>query len=312
MAIENVFIADVDLEGSPIVRDELREDVIEEYMEIYKASGTDAMPPPDLFRVPKSKFFLIGDGAHRIHAARDAGLKQIPCQVRDGTPQDCVMFALRSNQRHGLRRSNDDKRQCISTAILQFPEISDRQIGEICGVSNHLVGLVRKDLIAKGESEAAETRTDTQGREQPAEKPEPKPAAKAKGGKAVLDEEGFPITQRGLAYWERRGEIQELLSAISSLKARLNRAASERDALFYGISFNRAIDGLSDVYANVGNANPHTVCTECEGHPEVKVNEHCGFCGGKGLISKFQWDQQTPKEKKDLRTKAIESMGKKK
>lgn len=335
-----VFLADVDFDNSPHVRAETRQDLITEYAEAYKAK--EGMAPPDLFKIQGSPHLLIGDGRHRLLAAKEIGLKQLACSVHDGSVDDCVMFALGSNRTHGLRRSTQDKHACVHTAIGRFPKYSDNRIAEACHVSNHLVADIRKEMETNGHVKPEPTRECADNVARPAKQTvraaaksdlenskspdvmqaseqikaalSPVPVVTAPhepNGHHVLDEEGYPLSRLAVRYWERRDEIQKILSAISLLKGQLMKWGESRDPMYYGISFNRALDGISDVYHNVANAKPYALCTECEGHPEVKAGHHCAMCGGKGLISKFAWETLVPQEKKDLRTKMVEARARK-
>lgn len=101
----------------------------------------DKFPPLTLFDVEGKR--LLVDGAHRLEAAKRCGLKRIACIVRDGNRQDAVKYALGANRGHGLQRGNEDKRRCAEIALREFPELSDRAIAEMCGVSDRFVNKVR-------------------------------------------------------------------------------------------------------------------------------------------------------------------------
>lgn len=118
----------------------------------------------------------------------------------------------------------------------------------------------------------------------------------------VFDDIGTRIPFHAIPYWKRRQEIQDMLTTLSRIKSTVERAKKEGDCMFGKVS-NCAIDNLSQSYTHLLEAKPYAVCTACEGHFEVQP-KGCSFCGNKGLISKWQWDVQAPKELKDLRLKA--------
>jgi hypothetical protein len=64
--------------------------------------------------------------------------------VRKGTRLDAITFGFKANDRHGLRRTNADKRYAVALALREFGELSDRAIAEICGVGHQLVADVRQ------------------------------------------------------------------------------------------------------------------------------------------------------------------------
>lgn len=118
----------------------------------------------------------------------------------------------------------------------------------------------------------------------------------------VLDDIGTRIPFHAIPYWKRRQEIQDMLTTLSRIKSTVERAKKEGDCMFGKVS-NCAIDNLSQSYTHLLEAKPFTVCTTCQGHFEAQP-KGCSFCGNKGLISKWQWDVQVPREIKDLRLKA--------
>jgi hypothetical protein len=59
---------------------------------------------------------------------------------------DAVKFSLSSNQGHGLRRTNEDKRHAVEIALHEFPAWSDRAVAQLCGVTHPSVGAVRRQL----------------------------------------------------------------------------------------------------------------------------------------------------------------------
>ena len=147
--------------------------VVEEYAKLLE-DNVD-LSNPDVFDDGES---VVGaDGAHRAAAHKRCGRESILCNVHSGGPRDAMKFALSANARHGLRRSNADKRRAVEIALAdqEWREWSDHAIGELCGVSNTLVGTIRKAVEAsvvstKDTSSVANTRLGRDGRRQPATK----------------------------------------------------------------------------------------------------------------------------------------------
>jgi predicted RNA-binding Zn-ribbon protein involved in translation (DUF1610 family) len=94
----------------------------------------------------------IFDGLHRGAAARLAGLSLL-VEIQPGTRQDAEWLALSANQKHGLRRSHQDKQRIVRNALLHpyGASLSDREIARHCGVDHKTVGKIRKELEATGE-----------------------------------------------------------------------------------------------------------------------------------------------------------------
>jgi DNA-binding transcriptional ArsR family regulator len=91
--------------------------------------------------------YLLADGFHRFRARKLAKFERIDAEVRCGTRLDALKFSLAANHRHGLPRSNEDKRHAITIALREFPDWSDRAVAELVGVSQPTVSVHRRQLI---------------------------------------------------------------------------------------------------------------------------------------------------------------------
>lgn len=120
-------------------RAETRADVVDEYADLI-ARGIE-LPPVVVFF--DGTIYLLADGFHRVEAAHRAQALDIEADIRGGTREDAELFAAASNQSHGLRRTNEDKRRAVESVLRLRPEWSNRKIAEWCGVSDVLVGRVR-------------------------------------------------------------------------------------------------------------------------------------------------------------------------
>jgi N6-adenosine-specific RNA methylase IME4 len=92
--------------------------------------------------------YWLGDGFHRINATKQAGLTTISTDVRPGTREDAMEYACSANADHGLRRTNDDKRNAVVLlfSLPKWQKKSNREIARKCGVTEHLVRIVRSEL----------------------------------------------------------------------------------------------------------------------------------------------------------------------
>src|SRR5437660_12039003 len=68
--------------------------------------GGLCFPPVVLFG--EGQDYWLGDGFHRILAARKAGLTEIAAEVRPGTQRDALLFGISANSAHGLPRTPAD------------------------------------------------------------------------------------------------------------------------------------------------------------------------------------------------------------
>lgn len=122
----------------------------------------DAFPPVVAFGTEEEAY--LADGWHRVHAAKEAGAECIAVDRRPGGLEDAVWFSCGANATHGLKRSNQDKRTAVERALLQKPEMSDRDIARHCGVDHVTVGRVRGHLVATGEVHQSDERRGSDGR----------------------------------------------------------------------------------------------------------------------------------------------------
>ena len=110
----------------------------------------------------------IGDGWHRVMAARQMGAIDIAADVRPGGRKEALQYALGANAANGLRRSNADKRRCIEIARLEFGGLSDNAIAKMCGVTDKTVKSARPVNIGNSE---VEKRMGADGKMRPARRP---------------------------------------------------------------------------------------------------------------------------------------------
>ena len=145
------------------------------------------------------EYFLV-DGFHRYFAAVRVKRSSLSCIVHSGTQRDAIKFALSANARHGLHRSNEDKRKAVAFVLedQEWSKLSSVAIAEICGVSDRFVGNVRKESGSNGSNVKGKD-----GKEYPASKPKADP--KPEPTQAKLDaEENLRLAEE----WESQGRLQ--------------------------------------------------------------------------------------------------------
>jgi hypothetical protein len=130
------------LDAGTQTRAHVDDSVVAEYAEAMVRK--DVFPPVVVFQ--NNGDFIMADGFHRFRAARRARLTHILVEVRQGSRRDALRFALGANHKHGLRRTNGDKRRGVELALAEFGNHSDRLLAEMCGVSQTFVGNVRHQL----------------------------------------------------------------------------------------------------------------------------------------------------------------------
>lgn len=136
-----IELSKIKIDGGTQSREKLDQAVVTEYAEAYKAGAT--MPAITLFYDGSS--YWLADGFHRYFGAVKAGLKQIHEEVTPGTQRDAVLYSLGANAKHGLRRSNADKRRAVLTMLIdaEWAGWSDNAIAKACAVSHTFVSNIR-------------------------------------------------------------------------------------------------------------------------------------------------------------------------
>lgn len=142
-------------DGGTQIRVALDADVIDEYADAVRDGKN--LPPAVVFLDPAGEHWLA-DGFHRAAGYELAGRKQMPVEIRDGELRDAILYALRANAEHGLRRTNRDKRNAVLTALAdpEWAKLSDRKLSDLCAVSQPFVSKVRAEEVgARGEGRGA-------------------------------------------------------------------------------------------------------------------------------------------------------------
>lgn len=88
------------------VRPKVNQDIVREYAESFKSGAL--LPPIVVFQEKGCQRYVVADGRHRLAAAKNAGLSEIPVDLRPGDEADALQFALGCNSEHGLRRTKQD------------------------------------------------------------------------------------------------------------------------------------------------------------------------------------------------------------
>lgn len=142
------------IDGGTQSRVELNQETVAEYAQGFTAGAS--FPPVVVFFDGAN--YWLADGFHRYFGARDAGESAIDAEIRTGTQRDAVLYSWGANDKHGLPRSNADKRNIV-TAILkdeQGRQWSDNKIAKDFGFSHPFVGNVRRSLETVSSEKSAE------------------------------------------------------------------------------------------------------------------------------------------------------------
>jgi ParB-like chromosome segregation protein Spo0J len=111
------------------------------------------------------------DGHHRVKACHELGIEQWPRLVRRGLTDEGKRAHARALNLARRHLTQAQRRDLVAGQLRETPQLSDRQIAAMLGVSPSTVGPIRSDLEARGDVSRLDTRNDSKGRKQPATKP---------------------------------------------------------------------------------------------------------------------------------------------
>jgi hypothetical protein len=190
---------------------------VAEYAEIYKAGGP--MPPIVVFSDGGDEFYL-GDGNHRVLAARKADLSEIEGLIKKGDRRAALWYATAANAQHGLPRTNEDKRKAVGLILMddEWRQLSDAQIAEHAQVSDRLIAKVRKELGAEVKATKGK---DGKVRQKPVDR-ETRKAARHDIGEIYTQTLGM-LASEGSGFSGLHGDKLAILAAIYAANRALDR-----------------------------------------------------------------------------------------
>lgn len=107
----------------------------------------------------------VVDGMHRLHAARLRGEAEIPVRFLDGPAGEVFIHSVSANVSHGLPLTLKDRKAAAGRILTSHPELSDRAIARITGLSPKTVSAVRR--TSTEEVAQPEVRVGADGRARP-------------------------------------------------------------------------------------------------------------------------------------------------
>lgn len=177
MTTELIDMDKIDIKASPQIRVCEHEPTIQEYWNALIEG--DKFPPIDLFYSNEKNAYVIADGHQRYWAHARNNEQQILAVVHEGGEREALLFALGANQKHGLRRTDADKRRAVEIVVkdVEWMSWTDRRIAEKLAVSHPLVAKIRKEhapdikeksvnAAAKGADASVGNISNTQGDEE--------------------------------------------------------------------------------------------------------------------------------------------------
>lgn len=121
-------------------------DTVDDYAESMHSGET--FPPVELYF--DGSLYWLADGYHRVRAAEQANIDKIRVIVHQGTKRDAMLHSFGANARHGLRRTNEDKRRAVTKLLSddEWCKWSDRRLANVAGVHHSTIQAWRKTLDA--------------------------------------------------------------------------------------------------------------------------------------------------------------------
>ena len=145
--IEEIPLADIDLNRETQVRASIDEETIIRYFDVMvDEDARDKFPPVTLFQDENGKLWLA-DGHHRMMAALRRKFHSILAVVRPGTKEDAIWEAVSANSRNGLPLGRADVRRAVIMVLETFPNKSTTTIAEAVGCSQSYVMKVKGQVI---------------------------------------------------------------------------------------------------------------------------------------------------------------------
>jgi hypothetical protein len=143
MQVKTLEIKDIRTDLGTQIRVAIDEELVQNYHE--KLEDGVEFPPVVVFF--DGLRYILGGGFHRLFAHQRSNRLYIDADVRHGTLDDAIDFALQDNEDHGLRRSDADRRNAVIRALndKRYANCSAREIARICKVSHTTVNRIIKE-----------------------------------------------------------------------------------------------------------------------------------------------------------------------
>lgn len=254
--IKKIPLSKITMDKELQPRQALTAEAVEEYAEAI----TDGASLPPCIIVSDGKTNWLCDGFHRVNAAKKVGLKEIQCEVREGTRQDAMWIAAAANLRHGVRRTNSDKRRAVAMAIAVRPDASLRDIAEHCAVTHEMVRTVKSQIDAVEEVE----QTAVEAVEE-----------------AIADEAMVETDSVAQSMIAAEAAIMSAVGAVDAAIKKVDALTQTDHAEF--VNKQSVVNDLKNAKSALKQSMPHERCPVCGG-------DGCDTCRKCGWVSKKQWD----------------------
>lgn len=120
------------------------EETVEDYAEALETRGEWCFGPIDVFT--DGVAYYVADGFHRTLAAKRMSYESVPCRIHTGTARDARIFGMTANDRHGLRMSRADKRNCVVWLLQDSEKRPMTEVAKLAGVTYRTVMRISAEL----------------------------------------------------------------------------------------------------------------------------------------------------------------------
>ena len=158
----------------------VRSDGVDESYAKLLASVVTPLPPIAV----DSQTMVVLDGVHRVRAAVLRQETFIRARYVSGSESELLIMAVQANAAHGRPLSLTDRKDAAGRLLSLAPDMSDRAVAEICGLSPTTVGLLRSSVVPNGQSTF---RRGKDGRVRGPRKLENRPAGQSVMGSALSE-----------------------------------------------------------------------------------------------------------------------------
>lgn len=252
---------------------------------------------------------MILDGRNRVKACEMAG-KEV--KTRDFSGTDPLEFVLSVN----LHRRHLSPSQRAMIAV---------EIAKLHDAKNHPANLRGKNHATEGTKIASAQMSVGSRTVESARVVKSDPALSAavvNGTKSVhaavkeirakkaekevrLDTTGYAIPEELFGLWDRRGEVQAILTAIGKARGAIRTVMESQkegvtDPLYLHANLSGAQAHLHNAWTSISMALPHAVCASCQG----RAKETCKVCKTSGFVPKHTFENAFPPELIAIREKS--------
>jgi len=146
MNIKRIARCEINIQGGTQAREEIDQPTVNEYADAMEEGAK--FPPVVVFHDSRLDVYWLADGFHRYHACIMLDIDEMDAEVHDGTRRDAILYAAGANKSHGLRRSNQDKRNAVLTLLEdeEWGKWSDNAIARHVSVHHNTVAKYRKEI----------------------------------------------------------------------------------------------------------------------------------------------------------------------